>query len=214
MLKLSSLLPLLKQRIVCSTNKQVSMIHGFQAIYDRSRPKRQVAAIAAFFIITTIAIVVLGGCGGGSGGNNRPSRPAVTSDPSREDIIQAVRRSVQGKTYVVRTAEQEARTHICSQYDVDLDPYMPRNPELAKCPRVGATYTTWEPVSKQETRTCDALPSPEYGWYVEEINNNRWRVSHSGSVWDVEKRDGGSASVGEFVTVSGFSFLIKPHQDC
>jgi len=197
-------------------NRQIGVLHGFQASSDgrRScvrRPKHHTAGITAFIIVTMIAIVVLGGCGGGG---SQPPIPTITADPSREDIIQAVRRSVEGKTYTVMTVRQESRLHTCSQYDVDFDPYMPRNPELAKCPYVGATYTTWESVTEPETRTCDSLPGPEYGWRVEELGNDRWRVSQSGSVWDVEKLDGSSASVGEVVRVSSFSFAIKPHQDC
>jgi hypothetical protein len=142
--------------------------------------------------------------------------PTFTTSPSREDVIQAVRRSVNGKTYSVPSSQQEQVSHTCSQIDVDFDPYMPNNPELAKCPYVGATYMTWETVNQSETRTCEALPDSDAGWYVEEISDNKWRVSLYASMWEVEKLDGASANVEDYVEVSGFVFVVKPYpyQDC
>ena len=125
-----------------------------------------------------------------------------------------MRRSVEGKTYTVTTSRQEPKTHTCSEYDVDRDPYMPHNPELAKCPRVGATYTTWETVPERQTRRCEPLPGPEYGWHVQEAGADKWQVSLGGSVWDVEKLSGAATSAGKQITVSNFAFSINPHQDC
>jgi len=161
-------------------------------------------------IFIILGSTVLVGCGG----SNQPSIPTITTTPSREDIIQAIRRSVDGKTYSVTTEHQESQLHTCSQFDVDLDPYMPHNPELAKCPSVGATYTTWETVTGREAPSCQPLPDPEYGWYIEEVGQNRWRVSLSGSEWSVEKLDGASANAGDYIKVSGFSFAIQAYQDC
>lgn len=162
------------------------------------------------FLIVFITVVVLTACGS----KDSPSIPTITSDPTRTDIIEAVRDSVNGKTYTATIFRDEAVFHTCSQMDVDMDPYMPHNPELAKCPSVGATYTTWETYTEYETRTCEALPGPEYGWYVEELGDDKWRVTYSGSVWDVEKLEGGAASMGDTVHVSGFVFKITAYQDC
>ncbi len=196
-------------------HRSVHVIHGFQIMNNGrrlpwSKPKFHVNAIATFIIFAMVAIVALSGCGG----NDKPPIPTITKTPSREDIIQAVRRSVEGKTYRVMTERQESKLHTCTQFDVDLDPYMPHNPELAKCPYVGKTYTTWETVAEPETRTCKPLPGPEYGWQVEKLDDDRWRVSLSGSVWDVEKLDGASASAGEYIKVSSFTFAIQGAQDC
>jgi hypothetical protein len=99
--------------------------------------------------------------------------------------------------------------------DVDFDPYMPHNPELAKCPYEGKTYTDWESVSRPETRTCPSLPEANQpGWYVEDLGEDRWRVSRGGSTWDVEKIEGGAANVGDVIKVSSFAFAIKAHQAC
>src|SRR5262245_12509935 len=91
-----------------------------------------------------------------NGGHNSSSEP-ITSEPSRDDLIQAVRNDVNGKTYY-RTSNKpvtryERRPHSCSQFDVDRDPYMPRNPELARCPRVGATYWVNETITETQPTT-------------------------------------------------------------
>lgn len=179
----------------------------------RSKRGLPAKALGVLIIFIILGSTVLVGCGG-SNQPSVPSIPTITTTPSREDIIQAIRRSVDGKTYSVTTEHQESQLHTCSQFDVDLDPYMPHNPELARCPSVGASYTTWETVTERETRSCQPLPDPEYGWYVEEVGQNRWKVSLSGSEWSVEKLDGASASAGDYIKVSGFSFAIQAYQDC
>ena len=70
-----------------------------------SKSKLHTQAITAFIIAILLAVVVLGGCGK----NDKPSIPTLTTAPSREDIIQAVQRSVEGKTYTVPTQSQEPR---------------------------------------------------------------------------------------------------------
>lgn len=150
-----------------------------------------------------------------TGNGNSTSPPTsgtepVRSEPTREEIIEAVRRGVNGKKYEETVYRQEQVTHTCTQQDVDLDPRMPNNPELAKCPRVGATYTRWERVPKTETRECPQLPTS--GWNVRKVREDHWRVSRGGSIWDVEKT--GGAAVEQVINVSGFSFSIAPHQKC
>lgn len=166
-------------------------------------------------MVLALVIIVISSALGGCGNDDEYPVPNYTTNPSREDIIQAVRRSVEGKTYTAASSRQESIVRTCDQMDVDFDPYMPGNPELAKCPYVGATYTEWETVYENEILTCEPLPDVEdAGWYLEEISDNRWRVSLFGSVWEVEKLDGASASVGEYVEVSGFTFAIFSQQDC
>jgi hypothetical protein len=91
-----------------------------------------------------ISVLIVHGVNGCSKGNRGPEPiiEAGDAEPSREDLIQAVRNSVAGKEYVEQVAKtrsvphQEEVVHTCTQYDVDLDPYAKHNPELAKCPRV------------------------------------------------------------------------------
>ena len=182
------------------------------------RKVQAVTRLVVFAIIVLIVTIACGGGGGGAGGGGRigggadADKPPITPEPSREDIIQAVRRSVEGKTYTENVSQQEPTTRMCSEMDVETDPYMPRNPELAKCPRVGAPYTTWQTVTKPEVRECKSLPGPESGWNVQALPPDRWRVSRGASVWDVEKTSG--RRVEKAVTVSSFTFAITPHQNC
>ena len=202
---------------------------GFTGIVQPRISRRRVlrlkhsSAIVAFVLVSLVVGLVLAGCG--SNDENSIATlpipiPTFTKNPSQEDIIEAVRRSVNGKTYSVSvpSSRQESVEHTCSQMDVDLDPYMPHNPELARCPKVGATYKTWITVDESETqtRTCEPLPEQDAGWHVEEAGDNKWRVSINGSTWDVEKLDGASANVGEYVAVSDFAFMVTPYpnQDC
>src|SRR2546423_7751557 len=89
---------------------------------SRSRPKPGAETITGLIIVAIAIVLLFGGCGGDGPkprpGDNPPP-PTVTAPPSREDIIQAVRRSVDGKTYTVKTQRQEPQTHVCSQEDVD-----------------------------------------------------------------------------------------------
>jgi hypothetical protein len=179
------------------------------------RAKRLIPTSTKLVIFATAVALMTAGCRS-CADNGSPQRnddsATVRSEPSREHIIEAVRRSVDGKKYEETVYRREQVTRICSQQDVDLDPYMPRNPELAKCPRAGARYTTWENVPRRETRECASLPGTESGWNVQEVARNRWRVSLGGSVWDVENKEG--AAVEQGVKVSTFLFAITPHQKC
>jgi hypothetical protein len=185
--------------------------------------RRHASSILA--CIVTIALVT--GCGNATNnGNHKSSSEPITTEPSQADLIQAVRNSVNGKTYSrTSTANRpvtryERRPHTCTQFDVDRDPYMPRNPELARCPRAGHTYWTDEPVTETEsqkvteTLQCPTLPGAEFGWSVVPAGDDTWRVSVNGSTWDVTKVDGGAVGVPGVVRVSKFTFTIKPHQNC
>ncbi len=164
--------------------------------------------------ICTVALALLAGCGGAGSPRYAPSTPTVIAPPTRENIVEAVRRNVEAKTHDVTTHRQEPKVHTCSDYEVASDPYMPHNPELAKCPRVGATYTTWETVPERQTRRCEPLPGSEYGWHVQDVSHDKWLVSLGGSSWDVEKLSGAATSADKPINMSSFAFAITPHQDC
>jgi hypothetical protein len=183
------------------------------------RPRSR-SILMGLILIMTMAIVIAACRDNG----REPSRDG--QEPSREDLIQAVRNHVNGKSYNKtvtknkRVTKYESRPHRCTEEDVARDPHMPRNPELADCPRVGAIdwrdepVTVTEPVAVTETHTCSSLPGPEAGWSVTSTGNDTWRVSHGGSAWDVTKADGRADGVEGVVRVSEFAFKIKPHQDC
>jgi hypothetical protein len=145
---------------------------------------------------------------------NEPTPPPITHEPSNNDLIQAVRNSVAGKTYAESVPRTEQQPHTCSQMDVETDPYAQHNPELAKCPSAGHVYyapvTTWV----DEQRPCASLPDPSFGWSVMPLRENLWRVSQSGSSWDVEKLEGQAANAGNAIRFSDFAFAITAHQKC
>lgn len=130
-----------------------------------------------------------------------------TSEPSREDLIEAVRKSVEGKKYSESVPESQRKQHTCSQYDVDTDPNAKHNPELARCPHVGATYWTTETTYVNNSLPCQTLPGPQSGWTVSQRTNDSWRVSYSGSSWDVAKTSGTSVNEQDSVSVSKFAFF-------
>ncbi|MDM9384150.1 hypothetical protein QUB80_26085 [Chlorogloeopsis sp. ULAP01] len=163
--------------------------------------------------MAVISMIAIGGCSQGNGSFDQPT-PPISTDPSREDVIQAVRNSVRGKTYTVEVPEQKSVQRTCSPIDVNNDIHAPRNPELARCPRVGATVQTWKTVYVSKTQTCEEPPGAEFGWLVNDIGDDTWRVSQAGSVWIVKKLEGASAGVKDVIRVSGFTFTIEPQQDC
>ena len=139
----------------------------------------------------------------------------VTGDPTRADVIEAVRLGVAGKTYTETAYGEVPRSRTCSQIDVDLDPYMPGNPELATCSYVGDTYTVWDSVTSQEVRSCPAPPdADDSGWYVESLADDQWRVSHGTSRWMVSKLAGGAVGVEGAVTVSSYQFGVQADRVC
>ena len=168
--------------------------------------------LITFVCVAVISIVTIGGCSQDNGSSKEP--PPISTDPSREDVIQAVRDSVRGKTYMVKVPEQKSVKYTCSQIDVDTDTYAKRNPRLARCPYVGATYQTSKTVYVSKTQTCQELPSSDFGWSVNEIEDDTWRVSQAGSVWIVKKLEGGSVNLEDVTRRSGFTFTIEPQQDC
>ena len=166
--------------------------------------------------ICIVAVILLTSCGG-----NSPV--SITLKPTPTDITEAVRNSVSAKTYTEKQNTTEWVTvrvpHTCDQYDVDTDRYMPHNPELAKCPRVGATYTKDEshPVihTVDVSHPCPTLSrADDPAWSVAEIKEDTWRVALSGSSWDVTKVNGGAGGVSDVIHISSFSFIITAYQAC
>jgi hypothetical protein len=165
-------------------------------------------------LLLTLFVISCGPNGhDGTGPSESPERP-ISSEPSRADLISAVRNHVSGKTYTKKATRYERRAHTCTQYDVDRDPYMPRNPELAKCPYVGKTYWTQDPVYVSETHNCGSLPADPAGWSVTPTGKDQWRVAYAASVWDLTKIEGEHAGAEAIVRVAAFAFIIRPHQDC
>lgn len=144
--------------------------------------------------------------------------PQVTksTDPSRGDLIRAVRSHVSGKTYNKTTHEYRQISRSCGQIDVDFDPHAKRNPELAKCPHVGATYWVSERVPVRKRYKCKTPPLDQ-GWSVRKISSNKWRISNSGRKWDLIKINSKSAGVDVIyiqVRRSRNAFRIEAYQDC
>jgi len=140
--------------------------------------------------------------------------PESSSEPSREDLIEAVRKTVEGKSYSESAPQSQRQLHTCSQYEVDIDPNAKHNPELARCPRVGATYWTTGTIYVNNSVPCQPLPGPQFGWAVSQRTSDSWLVSYSGSGWDVSKIEGTSANERDSVRVSNFGFLVTAHQKC
>ena|SRR5687767_12906635 len=125
---------------------------------------------------------------------DNPPTTDPPDEPSREDVINAVRNSVSNKTY------PETVRRNCTPSDV--------NAKFHGCLSLGQTY----PVT--EYRRCPPLPGPDASWSVQEQGDDKWRVSRAGSVWDIHKESGGGANAGGVTQVSKFSFTITPHQKC
>jgi len=154
------------------------------------------------------------GCSKGSTPPPSEPTPPITHEPSNNDLIEAVRNNVAGKTYMESVSRTERRQHVCSQMDVETDPNAKHNPELARCPSVGHVYYTPVTTWVNEQRTCASLPGPQFGWSVMPLGENVWRVSQSGGSWDVEKLQGQAANAGNVIRLSDFSFAITAHQKC
>lgn len=122
-----------------------------------------------------------------------------TEDPTREVIIQAVR-DVNGQTISVKDWHWETRPHSCSQMDVETDPNAKNNPELARCPHVGATFNEQVQVEKNVNRPCTPLDGPNAAWYVQKVAPDQWTVSLGGKGWRVDQLAG--------------SLKITPNQPC
>lgn len=164
--------------------------------------------IAALFVA-----IVISACG------NSPS-VSISLEPSKENIVDAVLTSASGSYTTTETHTEwdtEQVTRTCTQMQVETDPYMPNNPELAKCLAVGATYTETQSVPREVRKTvsrpCPALPQAASAWSVIEVGNDEWQAAAGGGAWTVKLVMGGSVSA-EVISVSGFSFLIDTTAVC
>lgn len=83
------------------------------------------------------------------GNNSGQTGVGISQTPTRDDIITAVQNHLSGKTYTKIVYVQERRPRRCNQEDVRTDIHAERNPELAKCPYVGATYYVTENLPKR-----------------------------------------------------------------
>lgn len=144
-----------------------------------------------------------------------PSRPSVViaRGPDKADLIRAVQGHLGAKTYTEYVVRRVAKRRYCSQYDVDRDPYMPRNPELAKCPRIGASYTVYQDERVPEERNCPEPSGGSAAWSVTDLGNDHWRVATGGSSWVVRLISGQKSSVGS-TTASDFRYQISANQGC
>jgi len=151
-------------------------------------------------------------------GKEKVPKVTKSDEPSRDDLIRAVIGHVSGKTYNKTTYENRGRSRRCSQIDVDLDPHAKRNPELAKCPHVGATYWISERVPVQKQYKCKTPPPlSDHTWSVRKISSNKWRVSCYGGSWELIKISSKSVNADVIyirVRESNNAFRIVAHQDC
>ena len=91
---------------------------------------------------------------------------------------------------------------------------MPKNPELARCPRTGAHYKVAQQVPERVEEPCPAPPPPGPAWRVEATGEDRWRVSTGARVRLVSKQSGGALGAGTVVQISQFALLVTTNQAC
>lgn len=165
-------------------------------------------------VCSTLMLLLCLGCE-----SERP-RPAptppvrVSATPSDDDLVRAVRSHLSGKAYVEQGWTFETRRRTCSQVQVDMDIHAKHNPELARCPYVGASYEDRVRVPTTTRKPCPSPPGPGPHWLVSKAGSSTWRVSTGGRVWEVTKVTGGSASAKDVVTVGAWQFTIRAHQEC
>ena len=146
--------------------------------------------------------------------DSKPATPTPqSSGPARDDLVRAVKNHVSSKSYEERVTQVVEVSRRCTQADVDRDIHMPNNPELAKCPRVGATYLVRRNQTTRIARPCAGLPGSESGWSVSNLGNNRWRVGLGGSSWVLTQLSGQVQGNG-VTRVASFAFRIEANQRC
>lgn len=167
-----------------------------------------------YMMLPTLASTLAWSC------SNKPVAPSqghedhrIEEGPARDDLINAVRYSVESKTTVQKSPQRRGVQHSCTQYDVDLDPNAKRNPELARCPRVGAIYETFDTVYVDQAVRCVSLPAPSPAWNVSQLRPDSWRVTYGGSSWIVTKLNG-SANNASGIRISSFYFSVVANQAC
>jgi hypothetical protein len=116
-------------------------------------------------------------------------------DASNNNIIEAVRQSVSAKHFTESVWQTQRQPHTCTQLDVERDPRARDNPELARCPRVGATYYTDQQTQSSTSVQCPSLPGPQMGRTVSAKGPDSWWVSQAGNSWAVRRAGKGAFSV-------------------
>ena len=132
-------------------------------------------------VATCVACAMLIACNKSSDDNRVSSgsarAPTPRSDsPTNGELIDAVVRAAANDKKTTTRHRHIERTHVCSEYDVARDPYMPKNPELAKCPRVGRRYSVRESQPYTEEVRCPALPTSHGAWTVTRLRDDQWRL--------------------------------------
>lgn len=151
---------------------------------------------------------------------------AVRREPSNDELIDAAVHAASADTTTrvrYRTASEQ---RSCTEMDVATDPYMPHNPELARCPEVGRRYTVTTQEPYQEQVKCPAPPREHQYWSVNPAGENVWRVSSGGRSWTVTQQGGAAvttvqgegssvpSSSNREVKVSDFVFSVISDQGC
>ena len=117
------------------------------------------------------------------------------------------------KTFETMKTRQVREMKSCTHLDVAQDIYMPNNPELAKCPRVGARYPVFRRVTERVQKSCPNLPETCASWTVSQLQQKKWRLGTGGSSWVVTQISGGSQTNG-VIRVASFAFQIEANQPC
>jgi hypothetical protein len=178
------------------------------------RPRFGVALLIAFLSVA---------CDGKqTASSRRPTAQSVSDEPSTEELINAVRSYLSSKMMVEQRGPNDvpghwvSERHSCSQLDVDRDPYMPQNPELAKCPRVGAVRETrlWKAgESTHASKLPCPVPAAGPGWDVR-TSGDDWEITYGGRRWKLRKASGSAVGVEGVVRVAAFVLSVTSFQEC
>jgi len=131
------------------------------------------------------------------------------AEPTRDELIDAVKRAAQSETTVATKYRQVPQTRYCSQMDVATDPHMPSNPELARCPYAGKPVVQFISEPYRETVSCPPVPDMAGAWSVVQLREDHWRVSVNGRVWMVDKLSGEAHGVGTLITSRRQELMIS-----
>ena len=144
-----------------------------------------------------------------------PAKPAAEeAGPTQSDLIEAVIQAAAGETTVRTKYRQVQTSHVCSDMDVARDPYMPKNPELARCPRRGHRYNVSHSEPYQEQVACPHVPDSKGAWSVVKLGEDHWRISTGGRSWQVAKLSGSQTPPGNVVQLSSFRLSVVAEHGC